>query len=53
MPDEYKKPYLILFNAVTSALEALEADNFGQARELLTRGQQDAEDAFIEEDGTK
>ena len=47
MPDEYKKAYLTLFNAVTDALGALEAKNYGQAQALLKRGQVRAEEAFI------
>ena len=45
--DEYKKPYLTLFNAVTDALGAMEAENFGEAKALLIRGQAQAEEAFI------
>lgn len=38
----YKKMYLKLFNAVTDALEAMERRNYGQAEDLLKRGQQEA-----------
>ncbi len=53
MPDEYKKAYLSLFNAVTDALEALRESNYGQAAELLKQGQIQAEENFIQagEDG--
>ena len=47
--SELSSYYLILFHAVTNAIQALEACNFGEAKQLLLRGQQDAEDAFIEE----
>ena len=40
--------YTIVFNAVTDALAALENQNFGLARELLIRGQQQAEEAFLD-----
>lgn len=40
--------YSIVFNAATDALAALENQNFGLARELLIRGQQQAEEAFLE-----
>ena len=36
--DEYKAPYLHLFNAVTDALEALKMQNYGFAKELLIKG---------------
>ena len=45
--DEYKKPYLTLFNSVTDALEALERQNYGTAKEILIHGQQTAEEIFI------
>ena len=47
MEDEYKKPYLTLFNGVTDALGALEAENYGEAKELLKLSQREAEEAFI------
>ena len=47
MKDEYKQPYLTLFNGVTDALGALESENYGEARELLKLSQQKAEEAFV------
>ena len=47
MSDEYKQPYLTLFNAVTDALQAIEGKNYGLAETLLRSGQVQAEDAFI------
>ena len=35
----YRKMYYTLFNAVTDALEAMEQQNYGQARELLIAAQ--------------
>lgn len=46
----YKKMYLKLFNYVTDALEALEGRNYGQAEDLLKRGQQEAEELYLEGD---
>jgi len=45
--DEYKKPYLTLWNAVTDATKAIEQQNFGLAKELLKKAQQDAEEAYV------
>lgn len=47
MKDEYRQPYLTLFNGVTDALDAMEAENYGEARKLLKLSQQKAEEAFI------
>ena len=41
--------YTFLFNAVTDAIAAMDRQDFGQARALLVRGQQQAEDAYIGE----
>lgn len=41
--------YTFLFNAVTDAIAAMDRQDFGQARALLVRGQQQAEDAYIAE----
>lgn len=46
--DEYKKPYLCLFNAVTDAVEQVKAQNFGLALRTLERAQEEAEHLFIE-----
>ncbi len=40
--------YTILFNAVTDAIQALDRQDFGQARALLVQGRA-AEDAYIAE----
>lgn len=45
--EEYKESYLILFRAVTQALELLERKQYAAARDVLIRGQQEAEEAFI------
>lgn len=48
MPD-YQKLYTLLFNAVTDALEAMEQQNFGTAKDLLICAQQQAEEQYIDE----
>lgn len=48
MQDEYEKAYLTLFNAVTDALAALQARNYGQAEDLLRQGQAQAEEDFLQ-----
>ncbi len=47
--DEYRRPYLTLFNITSQALEALRKKNYGEAELLLVRAQQEAEDVFISE----
>ena len=44
--EVYKKPYLILWTSCTAAISALERQNFGLAREILLRAQQEAEEAY-------
>lgn len=46
--EELPNYYTILFNAVTDAIDALDRQDFGQARTLLIRGQQQAETAYTE-----
>ena len=40
--------YLLLFNRVTDAIEAIERGDAELARTVLIRAQQDAEDLYIE-----
>ena len=52
----YQRGYLLLFNRITDALEALEAQNFGAAGEILRQAQIDGEELYIfgeEDDGQK
>lgn len=44
----YQKMYTYLFNAVTDSLEAMDAQNFGQARELLIEAQQRCEEIYMD-----
>ena len=46
MPD-YKKMYLLLFNAITDALNNMADDNYGAARDLLISAQQRTEEIYI------
>lgn len=51
--ESFPAYYTILFNGVTDAIAAIDRQDFGLARELLARellvrGQQRAEDAYIE-----
>ena len=49
MPN-FETIYFGLFNAMTDALTAMEARNYGAARDILIAAQQKAEDAYIDED---
>ncbi len=44
--ESVPKYYSVLFNAVTGALEELEKQNYGRARELLVHGQLQAEGEY-------
>ena len=44
---DYQKLYTKLFNAITDALEALEQLNVGEAKDLLRRAQQEAEEDYL------
>ena len=45
---DYRKMYLLLFNAITDALEQLDAQNYGEARNTLIAAQQKAEEIYME-----
>ena len=49
--DEYKSPYLALFNRLTDILEALEEKDYGKAEFMVRLAQQEAEERFISQDG--
>ena len=51
--EDYKTMYLHLFNRVSDAVNALEAMNYGQAKELLMRAQQEAEELYLIEEKYK
>ena len=42
--------YTILFNAVTDAIEAMDAQNFGTAKKLLIDAQNSAEATYLNEE---
>ena len=44
---DYNKMYLLLSNAITDALEKIEGQNYGDAKELLIAAQQKAEEIYI------
>ena len=46
--EEYRAPYLILWEGCTRAIAALERQNYGVARDLLLAAQQNAEEAYIQ-----
>ena len=43
----YEKLYHLLFNAITDALEQMEKENYGTAKETLIAAQQKAEEIYI------
>jgi hypothetical protein len=43
----YEALYKMLFNGMTDAIRAMEAQNYGSARCALIKAQQDAEELFI------
>ena len=45
---DYQKMYTLLFNAITDALEQMEKQNLGSAKELLTTAQQKTEEIYME-----
>ena len=44
---DYEKMYHLLFNAITDALEQIEQQNFGSAKDLLIAAQQEAEEIYM------
>ena len=46
----YRKMYTQMFNAATDALEMIEQQNFGKAREILIAAQQACEEIYMEEE---
>ena len=45
---DYKKLYHLLFNAITDALEQLDAQNYGVVKETLISAQQKADEIYID-----
>ena len=48
--DTLPRCYTHLFARVSDAIEALEEQNFGKAKDILIRAQQEAEELYINED---
>ena len=46
----YQKMYTTLFNAVTDALSAMEAQNYGEAQAILIAAQQQCEELYLNEE---
>ena len=44
----FQRMYRMLFNRITDAIEALECRDIEQARSILIRAQQEAEELYIE-----
>ena len=44
----YEKMYHLLFNAITDALEQMEKQHLGSAKDLLTTAQQKTEEIYME-----
>ena len=51
--SEYKQGYLILFSACADAVEEIDEQNLGRAKEILISAMQTAEESFIEYDPNK
>ena len=47
MPN-YEKLYFQLFAAMADAVDAIDAANYGQAKEILVSAQQEAEEQYID-----
>lgn len=47
--ENLPKYYTILFNALTDIAEAIDRMDFGTARDLIIRAQQEAEEAYASE----
>ena len=48
--DEYKQPYLTLFNALSRIAEEIERQNYGTAKQLIIAAQRQAEEIFVSAD---
>ncbi len=47
---DYKALYHIMVDGTEKAISAIEAHNYGKAKELLIRAEQEAEERYIEMD---
>lgn len=51
--NEYKKPYVVLFNAITDALVQIDCLEIIKAKNILIKAQLEAEEEFIKFEETK
>ena len=49
MPD-FESLYLFLFNRITDALGEIKEQNYGKAREILLKAQEEAEERYMKEE---
>lgn len=49
MPD-FESLYLYLFNRITDALGEIKEQNYGKAREILLKAQEEAEERYMKEE---
>lgn len=47
--ENFPKYYTRLFNGITDAIEALQAQNYVLAQDILIEAQQDAEEMYLED----
>ena len=53
MPEQeadFKKMYYMLFRGILSAIDAMEELNFGQAKDILKKVQQETEEIYMGEE---
>ena len=48
--NEIPEYYTILFRAVEQAIRALDAQNYGSAKQILVDGEQNAEESYLSGD---
>ena len=46
---DYKKLYFHLFSVIADAVESIEHANYGTAKEILVKAQQEAEEEYMDE----
>ena len=47
---DFEKMYFALFQRILSALDAMEEQNFGQAKDILKKAQQETEEMYMGEE---
>lgn len=47
--ENFPKYYTRLFNGITDAIEALQAQDYIKAQDILIRSQQDAEEMYLDD----